>query len=86
MGLSLLFPYFFVFFVSDMLWRAFITDLLRRVLLPTCCVIFYPNLLGQIIVLSTVSFFVVFALVIQMTKFNSINLSNQIMFVSYLES
>ena len=48
-------------------------------------VCFVLELLRRVVVLLTVSFFVVFELTFKMTKFDSIKSSNQIMFVSMLQ-
>ena len=47
---------------------------------------FVVNLLLRVVVLSTISFFVGFALAIKMTKFDPTESLNQIMFVNMLES
>ena len=47
--------------------------------------LFVADLLQRVIVLSTVSFFMIFSWVVQMTKFDPIESSDQIMFVSMLQ-
>ena len=48
-------------------------------------VYFVVNLLQQVVVLPMVSFFVVFALTIHMTKFDLTESSDQILFISMLQ-
>ena len=72
----------------------FVIDLLWRVFSLTCCgvfchrlvvVCFVVDLLHRVVVLSTVSFLMVFVLAVHMTKYDLIESSNQIMFVSMLQ-
>ena len=72
----------------------FVIDLLWCVFSLTCCgvfchrlfvVCFVVDLLHRVVVLSTVSFLMVFVLAVHMTKYDLIESSNQIMFVSMLQ-